>query len=107
VTVYVWVALGVSVVATLAAGGFAAVRGLEAWRTFRRFRRKAIATMEAMNRHLDELEQRLAEAGQSGARLERARGELQESLESAAVLMDAVRDVRAAVGRITAFVPSK
>jgi phage-related minor tail protein len=107
VTLSVWVALGVAIVATLGAGAFAAVRGLEAWRTFRRFRRKAIATVEAMNRHLDELEQRLADAGQSAARLERARGELQESLDSAAVLMNAVGEVRAAVGRITAFVPSK
>jgi phage-related minor tail protein len=107
VTLYVWVALGVSVVATLAAGAFAAVRGLQAWRTFRRFRRKAIATVEAMNRHLDELEQRLAEAGQSAVRLQRARDELQESLDSAAALMHAVGEVRAAARLVTAYVPSK
>ena len=47
------------------------------------------------------IERRLSTAGETAARLDRARGELQESLATAAVLSAAFGEARAVVGRVT------
>jgi hypothetical protein len=103
----VWIALGVSTVVVVASLVFALTRGLAAWRTFRRFRRRVFDGLGEVTRRIAGIEKRMATAGQSAARLERAQEELQESLATARVLSVAFGEVRATLSRITGIVPSK
>lgn len=106
-TLWVWIALGVSGVAVIGSAAFAAARALRAWRTFRRFRRRVFEGLEDVTRRVAGIERRLGAANASAARLQRAQAELQESLATARVLSAAVADVRATVSRITGLIPSK
>jgi hypothetical protein len=103
----VWIALGVSGAFVVAALAFAAVRGLDAWRTFRRFRRRAVDGLGEVTRRIARVERRLETAGETALRLQRAQAELHDSLAAARVLSSAVAEVRATVSRVTSLVPSK
>jgi hypothetical protein len=70
-------------------------------------RRRVFDGLGDIARRAAGIEQRLSAAGETAARLDRARGELQESLATAAVLTDALGEARAVVGRVTGLVPSK
>ena len=103
----VWVALGVSLAVVLAALVFAVTRGLGAWRTYKRFRRRVVDGQADLLRRAAAIERRMGAANESTLRLQRAQAELQESLATARVLSGAVGEVRATVGRLTGLVPSK
>jgi hypothetical protein len=107
VTLWVWIALAVAGLAVVGSAAFAAVRGLRAWHTFRRFRRRVLEGVEDVTRRVAGIERRLGAANASAARLQRAQAELQESLATARVLSAALADVRATVSRITGLVPGK
>jgi hypothetical protein len=107
VIVLVWVTLGVFVLLVLGSAVFATVRGLEAWRTFRHFRRRVPDGLDDMTRRIARIESRLSNANASAARLARAQAELGESIATARVLSGAMAEVRTAVGRVTGFIPSK
>ena len=104
---YVWIALGVSGAFVLASLAFATVRGLAAWRTFRRFRRRAFDGLAEVTRRIARVESRLETAGETALRLQRAQAELHDSLATARLLSAAVAEVRATVSRVTGLVPSK
>ena len=103
----VWLALGVVVVCVLVSLAFAIVRGLAAWRTFRRFRRRVVDGQADLLRRVDGIERRLAAGAESALRLQQAQAELQESLATARVLSVAAAEVRRTVSRVTGIVPSK
>jgi hypothetical protein len=103
--VYVWIALGVSVVAVVASLAFAVGRGLGAWRVFRRSRDRLSGGLEEMNHRVEAMEQRMAAADESAVRLERAQAELQESLAAARALADAAAEVRGTVRRALRLLP--
>ena len=105
--VYVWLALSVSAVVVVGTTVFALGRGLTAWRAFRRLRRHAFDGLGDVSRRVTGVERRLATAGKSAARLDRARAELQDSLATAAVLASAFGEARAVVSRVTGFMPRK
>jgi hypothetical protein len=107
VTLYVWAALGISIVAVVASILFAVSRALAAWRAFRRLRRKVFEALGDVARRAGGIEQRLGKAGESAQRLERATADLQDSLATTSVLAAAFADVRAAVSRVAGVVPSK
>jgi hypothetical protein len=107
VTLYVWIALGISIACMVGSVGFAAARGLRAWRTFRRFRRRSTESLADVMRRVARIEERMTSAGASAARLQRAQADLQESLATARVLSAALAEVRATVNRVTGLVPSK
>ena len=104
---YVWIALGIAIACVLGSAGFAAARGLRAWRVFRRFRRRTSDGLTDAMRRVASIESRMASAGASAARLQRAQADLQESLATARVLSAALAEVRATVNRVTGLVPSK
>jgi len=97
VPVLAWSSLGVFVVAAGAGAAFAALRGLEAWRALRSFRRALGESLAELTRRVAGAEARFARAGESAARLARARRRLEESLATAALLATAAGDARAAL----------
>jgi methyl-accepting chemotaxis protein len=104
--VYVWIALGVSVVVTVASLAFAAGRGLGAWRAFRQNRDRLSGGLDELNRGLETMEQRMATATETAARLERSQAELQESIAAARAIADAAAEVRGTVRRALGVLPS-
>jgi hypothetical protein len=107
VLVYVWLALAVSGVIVVGTGLLALVRGLAAWRAFRRVRRRIVDGLGEVSRRVGRIERRLSTAGEAAARLDRARTELQESIATAAVLSAAFGEARTVVGRVTGLMPRK
>jgi hypothetical protein len=103
----VWLALGTSIVFVLGSLAFAIVRGLAAWRTFRRFRRRVVDGQSDLLRRVDGIERRMAAGAESALRLQRAQAELHDSLATARVLSAATAEVRRTVSRFTGIVPSK
>ena len=103
----VWVALGASLVLVLAAAVFAGVRALDAWRAFRRLRRRVADGLGDVTSRVARIEPRLNDSGAGAARLERAQTELQESIAAARVLSGAFGEVRTALSRVTGLIPSK
>ena len=104
---YVWVALAVSAIVVAATTLFALSRGLTAWRAFRRLRRRVVDGLGDVSRRIAGVERRLATAGESAARLDHARRELQDSLATASVLAAAFGEARTVVGRVTGLIPRK
>ncbi len=104
---YVWLALAASGIVVVATTLFALGRGLAAWRAFRGLRRRVFDGLGDVSRRVAGIEQRLATARETAARLDRARDELQGSLATAAVLTSAFGETRALVGRVTGFMPRK
>ena len=104
--VFVWIALGLSVVVTVASVAFAVGRGLGAWRAYRRTNARLSGGLEELNRRVETMEQRLATADETASRLEHAQAELRESLEAARVVADAVAEVRGTVRLALRLLPT-
>src|SRR5262245_17141158 len=104
--VFVWIALGLSVVVTVASVAFAVGRGLGAWRVYRRTNSRLSGGLEELNRRVETMEQRLATADETASRLEHAQAELRESLEAARVVADAVAEVRGTVRLALRLLPT-
>ena len=100
--VLTWIALAVFIVAAFGGGVLAAVRGLRAWRALRRIQRTIGARMLEVARGIEGAESRLAAAGETAARLDRARARLQQSLATLSLLGAAAGDARGAL-RVLAF----
>ena len=104
---YVWPALGVSLAVALGSALFAAARGLSAWRTFRRFRRRVSDNLAEALQRVAGIETRMGAVNSSVTRLQQAQAELAASVGTARVLSGAFGELRATVGRITGLVPGK
>jgi hypothetical protein len=85
----------------------AGVRGLEAWRSFRRLKRLIADGVAGTTARLETVEVRLNEAEAATQRLEAARTRLQESLATAAVLLAAAGEAKDLVARVRGVVPRK
>jgi hypothetical protein len=83
------------------------VRGFEAWRSFRRLRRRLRDGLAGMTQRFAVTEQRLAHAGETAQRLDRARTELEQSLATARVLADAAGEAKDLVDRLRGFAPRR
>jgi hypothetical protein len=103
----VWLALILGLFLTIASAVFLTLRGLEAFRTFKRFSRAVGEELERITTASGEIERHLALAAESGSRLEISLARLRASRARLNVLTAAVADVRAAVGRVTGVVPRK
>ena len=104
--VVLWIALGLSVVFTVASLGFAVGRGLGTWRVFARSRGRLSSGLEEMDRRVAAMEQRMEKANESAARLEHAQAELQESIAAARAIADAAAEVRTTVKRALRLIPT-
>jgi chromosome segregation ATPase len=104
--VVLWIALGLSVVVTTACLAFAVGRGLRAWRVLARSRNRFSGGLEEMDRRVAAMEQRMAKANESAARLEHAQAELQESIAAARAIADAAAEVRTTVRRALRLIPT-
>jgi hypothetical protein len=94
---YAWGALAVYVLAIVGGLAVAGVRGLQAWRDFRRVRRVFTRRVGEVSRGVLGMETRLDRLDASSARLTRARARLQQSLAEASVIADAAGDARASL----------
>jgi hypothetical protein len=93
--------------AVLAGLAAAVVKGLEAWRAYRRFRRRTAAKLAETAALISRIEARAGSAAESAARLDRARTSLQESLATFAVVTGGAREAWSLVGRMRGVVPRK
>src|SRR5262245_29958036 len=100
-----WAGLGVFVVAVVAGGTLAAVRGLAAYRVLRSFQRQLDVAVAETTRLIDGIEPRVAKVTATAQRLEDARVRLEESAAAAGVLFAAFGEALALVRRVNAFLP--
>jgi hypothetical protein len=103
----VWLALIIALVLTIASAVFLTLRGIEAFRTFKRLSVVAGAELERIATASGEIERHLALAAESGTQLEASLARLRSSRAQLNVLTSAIADVRAAVGRVTGVMPHK
>jgi hypothetical protein len=107
VTLVVWIALGLSGGFVIAAAAIAVVDAVRLWRTVRQFQLQTRNAVADVLHRLAEVEAHTAAAGARAARLQCAQENLHDSLAFARTLVGAVAEMRAAVSRVTALVPSK
>jgi|SRR5579862_8203949 len=94
---YAWAALGVSIVSALGGAATAGVRGLRAWRDFRRSRRALVRRMSEVSRGVFDIEAKLDRLDNSATRILDAKARLQKSLAAASIVAAAAGDARAAL----------
>ena len=102
-----WLALILALVLTVAAVTYATLKGLEAFRLFKRVGGTMGSDLERITAATEEIERHLELAAESGTTLEASLIRLRASRARLNVLIAAIADVRAAVGRVTAVVPRK
>jgi hypothetical protein len=104
VTLIAWIVFGVSIVGGLLVAG---LKGFDAWRAFRRFKRTTEAAMLRVSASITQMEIRTAGVNERVARLERAQANLQETLRTARVLAGAAGEVYASYRRVRKYMPGK
>jgi hypothetical protein len=102
--VFVWIALGIGVVAATAGLVVAARAGLHAWRTFRS---AASAASNALADLTQKLERLADSAPTHGRQLERSSGRLKVSLARFAVLRSALDEATDVVAPLRLLYPRK
>ncbi len=102
-----WLALAVAIVAVVASAIYLTLKGLEAFRAFKRLGATVTGEIERIERASGEIERHLALAAESGSRLDSELSQLRRSRGRLNVLTSAIDDVRASVGRVTAVYPRK
>ena len=100
-----WLSLAFLLAVTIASSILVTLRGLAAFREFKRLGRTLGEGLERIERSSAQIERHLERAAQSGSALDASLGRLRSSRERLAVLTAAVADVRASLGRLTAVVP--
>jgi hypothetical protein len=105
--VLVWIAVGIFVASTVGGIAFAVVRGLAAYRTLRRVGGELTAGVDRVTRGADELATKLELLADATGRLEPVLARLRASRARLNVLLQAIAEVRAGIGRLTAVVPRK
>jgi hypothetical protein len=95
VPLFVWIALAVLILAVGGSVAFAALRALSTWRALRSLQRAVGGAALEITHGIEGAEARLAHAGESAARFDRARTRLQESLAAASLLAASAGDARA------------
>jgi hypothetical protein len=99
-----WVSLGVAVVLTVSSAIYLTLKGLAAFRDFKRLGRRASGELARIEQASAAIEQHLALATASGTRLEVSLARLGESRARLNVLTSALADARASLDRLTGIV---
>lgn len=102
-----WPALAVAIVSIVASAIYLTLKGLEAFRAFKRLGGAVTGEIERIERASGQVERHLSLAAESGTRLDSELSQLRRSRARLNVLTSAIADVRAAVGRVTAVYPRK
>lgn len=102
-----WAALTIALFLTVSSAIYVTRKGLEAFRAFKRLSRRAGEELDRIATAAGEIERHLARAAEGGSEVEASLARLSASRAQLNVLTSALADVRAAVGRVTAFVPQK
>jgi hypothetical protein len=102
----IWLALIVAAVAVLGSLGFLAVRILQGWRTFKRFRRHLGKELGDLTDALERTAEAAAGASDT-RRLDEARTRLRITLARFAVLREAVDEATSGVRRLASVYPRK
>jgi hypothetical protein len=102
-----WLALAVAVVLTVASLVYVTLNALELFRAFKRLSRNVGGELDRVSATAAQIQRHLELAAESGSRLEGSLARLRMSRAQLAVLTTAVADVRASIGRVTAFVPRR
>jgi hypothetical protein len=103
----VWLALAVSLLAVAVATTVTVRRALALFRSFRSLGGGVGRELQAIERATAQIEGHLAAAARSQTALERSLGRLQGSRAELNVLLSALGDARASLGRLTALWPAK
>jgi hypothetical protein len=103
----VWVALGVAVVASVAATTFVVSRALRAWRSFRSLVRGASRSFAELEAKAAATERKAGVASDRSTRLAESVTRLEQSLETLAVLREAAAEAGEHVRRVRGLVPRK
>ena len=98
-------AVVVSAVFTLGGLGYAVVRGISLWRSFKRFTRAAGPALSRIGAATAQIEEQLQRARAAAARLQEATGRLQRSRAVLGVQTDALSSAVGRVRRLLWFVP--
>lgn len=104
---WVWLSLGIAVVAIAASVVFVVLRTLDAWRGFRSVSGLLTTELAAVTASADAASAKAAALGDDSVRLDAALRRLQRSRARLAVLSAAIDDVRSTVSRVTGLVPRK
>jgi hypothetical protein len=102
----VYGALAFAGVSTLAATGFVAVRALQGWRSFKRFRRRVGRELDRLAELAGITAEQAPTAGHP-AQLDESLARLRVTLARFAVLQEAFDEATAAFRRVTAVYPRK
>src|SRR5262249_40657404 len=100
-----WITLAVLIVAVAAGLAYAAVKGLQCYRSSKRVSGTFGAEMDRINATTLQIEQRVAEAEEAAGRLHEASERLARSRAQLDVQLAAVREARMLVRRVFWFVP--
>lgn len=103
----VWLALIAALLLVVSSVLFLTLRGLEAFRAFKRLGASVGGELERVATAGEQIERHLALAGESGTRLTASLERLSSSRARLNVLTSAIDDVKASVGRITSVYPRK
>ena len=103
----VWIGLAVFVLASIGGIAFAALRGLGAYRTMRTVGDELTAGVDRVSHDADEIAIKLEGLAGGTIRLDAALTHLRVSHGRLNVLLQAIAEVRAGLGRITGVVPRK
>jgi hypothetical protein len=102
----IWTGLIVGGLTVVAALAFLGVRLLQAWRTFKRFRRRLGKELDGLATAVERMSQ-AAERTTHAVRLDRSLGRLRVTLARFAILREALDEATGVVGRFTAQYPRK
>jgi len=102
-----WLALIIALVLTVGSAISVTLRGLEAFRAFKRLSSSVGGELDRITTASDEIERHLSLAAEGGTQLQASLARLRSSRARLNVLLSAIADVRAAVGRVTGLVPRK
>ena len=103
----VWLSLAVAVVTTIASLVFATRRGLESFRTLKRLGRAVSEAAARVEATAARIEEHLANAAESGTKLDAELEQLRRSRAQLNVLTSAIDEVRDSFGRVTEVYPRK
>ena len=102
-----WLALAIAVGSVVGSLLYGTLRGLEAFRAFKRLSRSIGGEVDRIAEAAGGIERHLALASESGSRLDASLARLRGSRARLNVLTSALDDVRASVGRVTSVYPRK
>jgi hypothetical protein len=103
----VWLALALLVISIIVGTTVTTLKTIRVWRSFRSLRHAVGGALEDILRKAADVENRLATAGDTAARLDGAVARLRRSTTTAGVLATAFGEVRASAGRARGIVPRK